>query len=61
MLLICDTKMNNIIVKSAHVVLNLSNESRGKSDTMRGMSSMLSLFRNEFNKFNNTEVRMLDC
>ena len=27
---------------------------------MRGLSSILSLFRNEFNKFNNTRVRVLD-
>ena len=27
---------------------------------MRGLSSILSLFRNEFNKFNNTGARMLD-
>ena len=27
---------------------------------MRGLPSILSLFRNEFNKFNNTEARMLD-
>ena len=27
---------------------------------MRGFSSILSLFRNEFNKFNNTRARMLD-
>ena len=27
---------------------------------MRGLPSILSLFRNEFNKFNNTRVRMLD-
>ena len=27
---------------------------------MRGLSSILSLFRNEFNKFNNTRARMLD-
>ena len=27
---------------------------------MRGLSSILSLFRNEFNKFNNTMARMLD-
>ena len=38
---------------SAHVLLNLLNEFR-KSDKMRGLPSMLSLFRNEFNKFNNT-------
>ena len=27
---------------------------------MRGLSSILSLFRNEFNKLNNTRARMLD-
>ena len=27
---------------------------------MRGLPSILSLFRNEFNKFNNTKARMLD-
>ena len=27
---------------------------------MRGLPSILSLFRNEFNKFNNTNARMLD-
>ena len=27
---------------------------------MRGLPSILSLFRNEFNKFNSTEARMLD-
>ena len=27
---------------------------------MRGLPSKLSLFRNEFNKFNNTRARMLD-
>ena len=45
---------------SAHVLLNLLNE-LGKSDKMRGSPSILSLFRNEFNKFNNTRARMLDC
>ena len=44
---------------SAHVLLNLLNE-LGKRDKMRGLPSILSLFRNEFNKFNNTRVRMLD-
>ena len=38
---------------SAHVLLNLLNE-LGKRDKMRGLPSILSLFRNEFNKFNNT-------
>ena len=40
---------------SAHVLLNLLNE-LGKRDTMRGLPSILSLFRNEFSKFNNTRV-----
>ena len=44
---------------SVHVLLNLLNE-MGKRDKMRGMPSILSLFRNEFNKFNNTAARMLD-
>ena len=43
---------------SAHVLLDLLNELR-KRDKMRGLSSILSLFRNEFNKFNNTRARML--
>ena len=44
---------------SAHVLLNLSNE-LGKRDQKRGLPSILALFRNEFNKFNNTRARMLD-
>ena len=36
---------------SAHVLLNLLNE-LGKRDKMRGLPSILSLIRNEFNKFN---------
>ena len=44
---------------SAHVLLNLLNELR-KKDRMRGSPSNLSLFRNEFNKFNNTRAEMLD-
>ena len=31
-----------------------------KTDKMRGLSSISSLFRSEFNKFNNTRARMLD-
>ena len=42
---------------SVHVLLNLLNE-LGKRDKMRGLPSILSLFRNEFNKFNNTRTRM---
>ena len=44
---------------SAHVILNLSNE-LGKRDKKQGLPSILSLLRNEFNKFNNTRARMLD-
>ena len=44
---------------SAHVLLNLLNK-LGKRDKMRGLPSSLSLFRNEFNKFNNTRAQMLD-
>ena len=44
---------------SAHILLNLLNE-LGKRDKMRGLPSILSLFCNEFNKFNNTRARMLD-
>ena len=43
----------------AHVLLILFNE-LGKRDKMRGLPSILSLFRNEFNKFNKTRARMLD-
>ena len=44
---------------SAHVLFNLLNE-LGKRDKMRGLPSILSLFRNEFNIFNNPDARMLD-
>ena len=44
---------------SAHVLLNLLNE-LGKIGKMRGLPSILSLFRNEFKKFNNTRAPMLD-
>ena len=44
---------------SSHVLLNLLNE-LGKRDKMRGLPSILSLFRNEFNKFNNTGAWMVD-
>ena len=39
---------------NAHVLLNLLNE-LGKRDKIRGFPSILSLFRKEFNKFNNTK------
>ena len=44
---------------SAHVLLNLLNNLR-KRDKMQGLPSILSLFRNKFNKSNNTGARMLD-
>ena len=44
---------------SAHVLINLLNK-LGKSEKMRGLPSILSHFRNEFNKFNDTRARMLD-
>ena len=44
---------------SAHVSLNLLHE-LGKRDKMRSLPSILFLFHNEFNKFNNTRARMLD-
>ena len=44
---------------SAHVLLNLFNES-GRRDKMRDLSSKLSLLRNEFDKINNTRAQMLD-
>ena len=42
-----------------HIGLNLLNKLR-KRDTMQALSSIISLFRKEFNKFNNTRERMLD-
>ena len=43
---------------SAHVLLNSLIE-LGKRDKMGRLPSILSLFRNEFNKFNKTRTRML--
>ena len=40
---------------TAHVSWNLLNELE-KRDKTRGLPSILSLFRNEFNKFNNTRA-----
>ena len=44
---------------SAHVLLTLLDQ-LGKRDKMQGLQSILSLFDNKFNKFNNTGARMLD-
>ena len=40
---------------SAHALMILLNK-LGKKDLMRGLQSILSFFRNEFNKFNNTKA-----
>ena len=47
--------LNRGSYRSAHVLLNLLNE-LGKRDKMRGLPSILSLFRNKFIKFNNTRA-----
>ena len=44
---------------SAHVLVNLLNQ-LGKRDKRRGLPISLSLFRNKFNKFNNSRAGMLD-
>ena len=44
---------------SAHVLLNLLNKLR-KSNKMQGLSSIILLFRNEFNKFNDTGAQVVD-
>ena len=43
---------------SAHVLLNLLNE-LGKNDEMQGLQSILLLFRNKFNKFNDTGAQII--
>ena len=44
---------------SAHVLLNLLNE-LGKKIRCNSLPSILSVFLNKFNKFNNTGARMQD-
>ena len=44
---------------SAHVLFNLLDELGGK-DRCEAVWSILSVFPNEFNKFNNTEAQMQD-
>ena len=56
---IADCVLNRGSYMSSHVLLNLLNE-LGKREKMRGLPSILSLFRNKFNKFNNTRALMLD-
>ena len=55
----CTNMIHRGSIISVNVLFNLLNEliERGK---MRGLSSILTLFRNELNKFNKTEARMLN-
>ena len=53
----CNSK-NRRSYMSAHVLFNLLNKLR-KRDKMRGLPSILSLFCDEFDKFNNTWVELL--
>ena len=55
----CTNRLHKGSDMSAHVLLNLLNE-LGKRDKMRGLPSILSLFLQRVNKFNNTRARMLD-
>ena len=48
-----------ILHECPYVLLNLLNK-LWKGDQTRGLPSILSLFHNEFNKFNDTGARMLD-
>ena len=50
-----DTLLYRLSYMSARVLLNLLNK-LGNRDKMRGLLSILSLFCNEFNKFNNTRA-----
>ena len=63
MLLLARVVQTGIIYRGsyicAHVLLNFLND-LGKSVKILGLPSILSLSRNEFNKFNNTLARVLD-
>ena len=52
-------ELNRGSYMSDHVLLNFLNK-LGESDKMRALPSILLLFRNKFNKFNNTGAQMLD-
>ena len=56
---ICVYYLNRGPCKCAHDLLNLINDF-GERDKMRVLLGILSLFRNEFNKFKNTAARMFD-
>ena len=50
-----NTLRNRESYMRAHFLLNLFKDLR-KSDKMRGLTSILSLFSNKLNKFNNTRA-----
>ena len=56
---LCLNGLYRVSYMSAHVLLNLLSE-LGKRDKMGGLPSILSLFRNEFNKFNKARARILE-
>ena len=45
---------------TAHVFIELIKRGGKRRDKMRGLPTILSLFRNKFNKFNNTGAGMFD-
>ena len=51
-------KILTLLYRGSNILLDLVQE-LGKRDKMRGLLSILSLFRNEFYKFNNTRAWML--
>ena len=53
-----DGILNRGCYTSTHIILNLLYKV-GKRDKMQGSPSILSLFQNELNKFNNTRAQML--
>ena len=57
MLLVLEEQYHIEDLIGASCIMNLFNELR-KRDKIRGLPSILSLFRNEFNKFDNTGARM---
>ena len=56
---LCGGVLNRGSYMSAHVLLNLLIK-LGKRDKMQGLPSILSLFPNEVNKFNNKRARIID-
>ena len=55
----CTNMIHRGTIIGVNVLSNMLNELM-EGGKMRGLSSILTLFRNEFNKFNNTEARMLN-